>query len=314
MVKTPRNGFTLIELLVVIAIIAILVALLLPAVQQAREAARRSSCKNNLKQMALALHNYHDTHRVFPPGYVIQRNPGVTTDCADGNGTNCYGWGAMVLPFVEQAALYDQLKGETNNFAANRSWSCDGGMTARDVVRQVLTAFVCPSDAKGPISTTANASGNCAAKSNYIGVAGGNWGSACNNADGMFYGNSDTRMRDVTDGTSNTLMVGEREAKTNTARRDGIWIGTNGSKPSWDNSIGHGDALGGTGSSSATTRERTKINYQGTSANVAFSSLHKGGAQFALADGSIRFLSENIDQGTFRWLGQKDDGNVIGEF
>lgn len=167
----PRGGFTLIELLVVIAIIAILVALLLPAVQQAREAARRSSCKNNLKQLGVALHNYHDTHRVFPPGYVI--NSAFSTPCSGSNGRNGYGWGTMILPFVEEAALYDALKAETNDFAANRDWNCTGSQTAKDLVAQVIDTFVCPSDAKGPISNTANASGDCAAKSNYIGVSGG---------------------------------------------------------------------------------------------------------------------------------------------
>ena len=101
---TRRRGFTLIELLVVIAIIAILVALLLPAVQQAREAARRSSCKNNLKQIGLALHNYHDTHRVFPPGQIRGRNPSTGVECGNG-----FSWGAMLLPFLEESAVYDGL-------------------------------------------------------------------------------------------------------------------------------------------------------------------------------------------------------------
>lgn len=310
--RTRRLGFTLIELLVVIAIIAILVALLLPAVQQAREAARRSSCKNNLKQMGLALHNYHDTHSVFPPGYVI--SPTFSTPCSSANGANGYGWGTMILPFLEQSAMYDALKSETNDFAQNRPWSCDGGQTASDLVSQPIAAFVCPSDAKGPTSTTANASGNCAAKSNYIGISGSDTQDACNNSDGMFYGNSKIRMRDITDGTSNTLMVGEREAKSNTRRRDGIWVGTNGSKDNFFDSIGHGYAIAPTGSSDAGIRVRTKINYDGTSENVAYSSFHQGGAQFVLADGSVRFLSENMNEENFAWLGQRNDGQVLGEF
>lgn len=130
----------------------------------------------------------------------------------------------------------------------------------------------------------------------------------------MFYGNSKIRMRDITDGTSNTLMIGEREAKSNSARRDGIWVGTNGSKANYFDSIGHGYAIAPTGSSNSGNRARTRINYDGGSSNIAYSSFHKGGAQFVLADGSVRFLSENLNTGTFRWLGQRDDGRVLGEF
>ncbi len=141
-------GFTLIELLVVIAIIAILVALLLPAVQQAREAARRSSCKNNLKQLGLAVHNYHDTYRVLPPGYVTQEN---SVD-AGGNGPRSgWAWNAYILPFMEQGPLYDILQ-------PGRTLASDAAATGASAtaMKQPLESFRCPSDVAPVLNSNAN--------------------------------------------------------------------------------------------------------------------------------------------------------------
>ena len=135
-----RFGFTLIELLVVIAIIAILVALLLPAVQQAREAARRSSCKNNLKQLGLALHNYHDTHGVFPAGYYAGDHPSVADGEGDGRDAR-YGWGSMILPFLEQAPLYDKMQVGDRLLSQNVN-----DPTVLADMQTPISAFRCPSD------------------------------------------------------------------------------------------------------------------------------------------------------------------------
>ena len=138
--RVRKSGFTLIELLVVIAIIAVLIALLLPAVQQAREAARRSQCKNNLKQIGLALHNYHDTANKFPSGFVTRAWPspgtGATTELS------CWSWGAMILPYIDQAPMYNTLQVGTLSLAANLA---AGGAQATAATTP-LSGFMCPSE------------------------------------------------------------------------------------------------------------------------------------------------------------------------
>ena len=265
--KRPR-GFTLIELLVVIAIIAILIALLLPAVQQAREAARRTQCKNNLKQIGLALHNYHDVHRAFPMSFV------PTTGCVTGN-TNAnfaWGWSTSILPFIEQAPLFNSLN--MNGCRMPVPTTTFNGVT---YLQQPLTAYMCPSDSGGVLNTFWNGY----AKSNYPGSH-------------QMFRTVETRMiRDVTDGTSNTLFVGERALRYEPQgkRQTGaiIWGRTSGSdapvtfhgtwpinQPHPTNSLTNGSA-----NDPGCIRHNT-------------SSEHVGGAQFCLVDGSVRFISENI--------------------
>jgi len=192
----PR-GFTLIELLVVIAIIAILISLLLPAVQQAREAARRTQCKNNLKQLGLALHNYHDIHNVFPSGYTARGV--VSSDPAAVETGPGFAWGTMLLPMMDQGNLYESL-----------DFSLDAvdpaNLAAADYV---LEMFLCPTD-PAPRKFTLP-SGTELPASNYVGIFGyGNVSMAPGTGTGIFYRNSSTRFRDVTDGTSNTICIGER--------------------------------------------------------------------------------------------------------
>ncbi|WP_237228885.1 DUF1559 domain-containing protein [Rubinisphaera sp. JC750] len=313
-----RRGFTLIELLVVIAIIAILVALLLPAVQQAREAARRSSCKNNLKQLGLALHNYHDTHNVFPPGWVIPKCPGVS----DGDHRfirHNPSWGFYLLPQLEQSAIYDlqdfQMTGACS--AAPGQIGILDAPTAANRLRETLPAFSCPSDIKP--STGANSLGTAS----YVGVRGndsqGGQSSSFNRLNGLFWANSNCRMRDITDGTSNTLAIGEVSwnqyysySTGNQVKRGGWWAGMHEHKT---------DDLVAKSVNANFEFNGSSPNINGT--NDGFGSLHKGGAQFLLADGSVRFVSENIDSvnangtdpmGTFQRLGVRDDGLVVGEF
>ena len=195
--KPCRSGFTLIELLVVIAIIAILIGLLVPAVQKVREAAARTECANNLKQIGLALHNHHDAYKFFPPGYR------AGSPYVDGVGDTAPGWGwaALILPYIEQDTLFRQL-----NF--NQPVKQSTG------IQTLLAAYLCPSDmTNGSFTVTDGFGGKIcsAAPSSYAGCVGGDEsGTSDETGMGIFYRNSRTRIGDVTDGTSNTLLVGER--------------------------------------------------------------------------------------------------------
>jgi prepilin-type N-terminal cleavage/methylation domain-containing protein/prepilin-type processing-associated H-X9-DG protein len=208
------KGFTLIELLVVIAIIAVLIALLLPAVQQAREAARRIHCKNNLKQIGLALHNYHETHQVFPPAYLVQPNVDAVMGVPNGNGDNGPGWTMLMLllPQLEQANLY-------NSFNINLpSWHPANARAALTPV----AAYRCPSDVSSSgvynVVDGCGAGANTLARfsiSNYVANAGqievwGDAGDLSATANGPFYRNSRTRIAAVTDGLTNTVFLGEQ--------------------------------------------------------------------------------------------------------
>ena len=323
--KTNRRGFTLIELLVVIAIIAILIALLLPAVQQAREAARRSTCKNNLKQIGLAMHNYHDTHNIFPPGFIRQSSAGLgtyTSFCsvrADGtaaaNDYRGWAWSAYILPFIDQASLYNQLNPDGCTPPTSGSTSGSYNNNGLPLLRTPLPAYLCPSSPNEGRET--NNSFNDYAMSNYVG----------NHQ--LFEAGTVRRMRDIVDGTSNTILVGERHFLQRT-------------KPT-DPTLMAGRQVGAVAlvqdsnsTASVTGRGRWPINtpYVGDTGccdndstgetRYAFGSMHEGGAHFVLCDGSVRFLSENIQcnpSGTstggnyiYQNLLDYNDRNVIGEF
>lgn len=291
-----RSGFTLIELLVVIAIIAILIALLLPAVQQAREAARRSTCKNNVKQLGLALHNYHETHRCFPPGW-IQRSTAATCQ-PDDVGNGClpgWGWSTMLLPYIDQSNLYNALNVKSANLVS----------TPSDESKTRIALFRCPSDTGSDLNSDRGGH----ATSNYKGVYGSRGtGTSINTSphnaaagSGSFWSNSNVRIRDITDGTSNTMLIGEtaRGRIGSNTYNGGIWVGYY--------------ADGKTASAVWKMENHPGSLINGTLA-WAFSSQHVGGAHFLLADGGVRFLSENIDGTTYENLGKIRDGNVIGDF
>ncbi len=304
-----QRGFTLIELLVVIAIIAILIALLLPAVQQAREAARRSNCKNNLKQIGLALHNYHETFNIFPPGWI-----GTP---ATGQNANFLAWSTMILPYVDQAPLYNQISSSLfSNTTTATGWleiaDVATAVAATTQSQSIIPGYNCPSDPMGGrntdrISTTGMYSWG---KSNYPGVRNSEYlnGTAAATANGSFNNsNVKVRFRDMTDGTSNIIMVGERTTKDSVSpaitRAGAIWIGFQ----TDSNSI-----TGAASSASGTTATTNQFINQ-NSAN-AFSSPHVGGCHFLMGDGKVRFISENINGTTYSWLAGINDGNVIGEF
>ena len=323
--RKSYRGFTLIELLVVIAIIAILIALLLPAVQQAREAARRSQCKNNLKQLGLAMHNYHDTHNVFPPAYIRQGTSGLPSTysswCslrADGsavsNTSRGWAWSTFVLPFVDETAIYNNLTPDGCCPPASSSTSGSYNNNGLPLLRTVVSTFLCPSSPNEGRETN-NSFGDYSV-SNYV----------YNGR--MADGGTVRRMRDIVDGTSNTILAGERHFAIRT-------------KPS-DPTKMTGRAVGSVmfvqqeaSTASATGRGFWPINtpYIGDTGccgnddnltRYAFGSMHEGGCHFVLCDGSVRFISENIqDRPTggseggdylYQNLLDHDDRNVIGEF
>ena len=289
-----RSGFTLVELLVVIAIIGILVGLLLPAVQAAREAARRMQCSNNLKQLGLAMHNYHDTLKRFPPGVV--RPHDVPTAFRE-----AWGWGTLILPYIEQTPLYNSLGASQADYATRLALA---GATVVPLTKTRIGSFICPSDSgytePGSVHADRNyqtgvgfiASGQTGpylpGSSNYIGVS-GHLHNAIPNT-GIVGRGTGVRMSEITDGTSNTYMIGERD----TLRcRGGSWVGSR----QFSGGASLGDLLV-MGHSKPKLNLSTSIvawNVQFYGCGVGFSSLHTGGAQFVLADGSVRFVSDSID-------------------
>ena len=300
-----KRGFTLIELLVVIAIIAILIALLLPAVQQAREAARRSTCKNNLKQIGLAMHNYLDTHTVLPYGWAWDTGYGPLTRSRES-------WMQQILPYVDQAPLYNKYIQE--NFAYVH------GSSHRYTV---IPALVCPSNPGA--DSGRNFRGNygvCSGKTN------GSWVST--NGTGMFYRYSKTKTRDVTDGTSNTIMAGEGVVRPDGASASTPW-GEVGNY--WGGGCSHHGGAFNTEeppNSPVPDCNYTCANYNMPnfpcagynsgpvsctgSARTYARSFHVGGVHILLADGAVRFASENIDLGTWQALSTRAGQEIIGEF
>lgn len=300
--RRTRAAFTLIELLVVMAIIAILVALLLPAVQQAREAARRSQCKNNLKQLGLALYGYEVAHKIFPPGWIA-----VQDGAADPIGESGFGWGTLILPHLDQAALHARFDFRLPLDAAiHRGW-----------ISTVLPTFVCPSSGSQPIVFQTMDRRNTLldlATANYVGVFGtvnlkdcgqppGTWPVTLKGqclSDGPFFHNSDVRARDFRDGLSSTFLVGER----NGAELPGFYP----FYATWSGALpGIPDAAARTVGQSIHVVNRGNDPY-------GFSSPHAGGGQFLQADGSVRFVSENVQEGVFQALSTRAGGELVGDF
>ncbi|MEX1233274.1 MAG: DUF1559 domain-containing protein [Planctomycetaceae bacterium] len=278
--RRKARGFTLVELLTVTATVSVALSLALPAMQNARQDARGNQCKNNLKQFGLALHNYHDAFVVFPPGWVVK---GVEPTAGP-----AFAWQAQLLPFMDEAPLYNVL--DISNPPSLRS--------PRNYTKEIAT-FRCPADETGTVNRDRGGFGT----SNYV----GNYGvelipeeDDAEPASGYFFRNSSVRVRDVRDGMSNTIIVGERGAETGAA----IWsvVRTNAQAE---------DAV-------ASSNDEKKIN----TVEGSYSSQHDGGAYFVLGDGSVRFVSEKISSsketdppvGTFQKLAILDDGLDVGNF
>lgn len=327
--RAPRSslrGFTLVELLVVIAIIGILIALLLPAVQAAREAARRMSCSSNLKQMGLALHSYHDAHQQFPLG-AVHYPP------YNWGGVNSNQHGSFIvglLPFIEQQSLYDHC-----DFTTNTDHFSSLGPD-KFVHETWIAMLLCPSDEKkywggdplyhgSPASTQHQnraisnygasmgnqAFGPCPFGSNMFGTgaAGHGHNEDGSQISGLFSHTAwGASIDDISDGTSNTIAVGEIRPKCSWHARDGwmhinsLWFATT-CPINFPNCPGEPGFVDGNCNAP-----------HAWSCDMGFKSLHAGGAQFVLADGSVQFLSENIDYETYQMLGDRRDGRVIGAF
>ncbi len=353
-VHAVRRGFTLIELLVVIAIIAVLIALLLPAVQQAREAARRSQCRNNLKQIGLALQNYHSSLNVFPPAYVSKIVP-ISPATLNTSEVGMWAWGTLVLPYMDQAALYAKL-GPGKKLLENVAADVAGG--GRAALQTPLPAFRCASDT-GPVLNNFDntVAGNPMAGNQYsrfitngagkFPIATSNYVMCANAGDsttpaafagqygpalGLGSMNSSVRMGDIKDGTSNTFAVGERAWQFK------------------DLLAGAGVIYGHSASPLANIDQSTSYNVKSSGTNVlgitydglnwntnnrghagrAFSSPHTGGVFFVMCDGAVRFINENISQRkgtvsvapypadivthTLGRLACRNDGKPVGEF
>ena len=333
-----RRAFTLIELLVVIAIIAVLIALLLPAVQQARESARRTQCKNNLKQLGLALHNYHDTHNFFPPGNVASQVGGWGPS-----------WWIFILPYIDQAPVYSSLTFD----GVHPGWSCcgDAAGTANGAVmrRAKINAAICPSSPMEPLRDTG---GGPTTITQYHGINGATDGPGFTNPPGQMAlccgccgGQQATgilrgggmmgpmkpyKMSDATDGTTNVMIVGEAS--------DFIYNVAGGTKSVAVNGA-HGILMGSPNLNhparcpgcmferqfnTTTVRYPPNAPANNTSGwpgvgdnygiNNPLNSAHTGGVHILLLDGSVRFLGDNTDMLTVRGLATRADGARIGEF
>ncbi len=308
MFRNRNGGFTLVELLVVIAIIGILIALLLPAVQAAREAARRAQCVNNLKQLALACHNYENSFKCFPVSISYGKEGPRPT--ANPNGK---GWILSILPYIEQQPFFDQWK---TKGAFNGTFGDTGGIRrteCRDLIKQPLSELSCPSDPQSPMLSKEEFQfeGIEVATTNYKGVIGDtrmggsssmwqgtepdcHYTIGCN---GIFYRNNyqePVKIGHITDGTSNTLFIGEDVPRYN----------------------GHSAAYYANGDYASCHAppnffpDETTVTRLHWWNVMSFRSLHPGGINFAKVDGSVIFIAETIDQQQYRALSTKAGGEI----
>lgn len=289
-----HRAFTLIELLVVIAIIGVLVALLLPAVQQAREAARRVQCRNNLKQIGLALHNYQDTHRVFPFGYLKKDDP------TQGNSAG-FGWLAMTLPQLELAPLYQQFNWNVPLFDP---------LNAIPRMRQPR-AFLCPSDSISE-NNAVEMDTDRFAMGCYVACFGpGDMDADPDDRRGMFSRNSAMSVRDVTDGLSNTLAVGERaNGPFRLAGSHGVHTVY---ETTWSGAVRQFDDIADEHPHMVLFQTGHVVN-DPSSDDRDISAAHVGGAFFLLGDGAVRFLGDSLNYSVYQRLGTRAEGLPVGEF
>jgi prepilin-type N-terminal cleavage/methylation domain-containing protein/prepilin-type processing-associated H-X9-DG protein len=324
-----RKGFTLIELLVVIAIIAVLIALLLPAVQAAREAARRAQCVNNLKQMGLALHNYHDINNTFP-----NLRPG---DDPNKNDSNAFSTWVAVLPQIEQTTLFNawNFSLSFNDPSVDPAYAASCIPQAHATVAMTqISAFNCPSDLHQPYLNTMNSGRNdiphltqLAVSSYAVNAGTGGPPDCCADKTPPYpitdlkHGNNGFAdygrphgVQDFTDGTSNTIAVGETAYNN-----DGSWYGSqvgncsgfNSSFNVWTISLRHGSNFRGPKNPINTPPGRL-ISAGGTCGmNAAFGSRHSGGANFLLADGSVRFVKNSVSLSNYRAICTRNGGEVV---
>ena len=298
--RTQRGGFTLVELLVVIAIIGVLVSLLLPAVQAARESSRRIKCANNLKQLGLALTNYHDTYGVLPAGW---------------HRPKLWGWNTLLLPFLEQQSLHTQIQATPNGTGRGFDDLMTKFPATNTLLQTKLSVVRCPSDPAGPTVTYATGLPTTLfGRSNYAANFGTKMSNVPEVVDGPFYFNSGRRLGEITDGLSSTLFVGERRslaANGSGAGGDCVWAGG-------------GDELliasAPPGYMLVQAEVITPLNlplatwFPPPDRRTGFSSAHPGGGQFLLGDGSVVFLYDSITYSTYQQLGTINGGEVLGPY
>lgn len=312
--STNRRGFTLIELLVVIAIIAVLIALLLPAVPQAREAARRSQCKNNFKQVTLGLHNYHDNFLTFQPGLYNNINQWSTLQASER-----VGWLPGLLPYIDQAPLF-------NKWAAEYATGVNGlNFTGRTTV---IAGLTCPSD---PVAGKMSGFGNGFVGNLLLSGGARAWGaqntatdSAGGKPTGIFYTNSSVKLRDVTDGTSNTIISSEIKLVTDGGATPAGCSANNDTRGIMWNNVHMGTLIVTLRSPNSPVADvvgyscqdigQTPCTCNLSNGVVTPRSWHVGGVHAGLADGSVRFISSNVDTTVFQALGTVRGGEVIGKF
>ena len=304
-----RAGFTLIELLVVIAILSALIALLLPAVQQAREAARRTQCRNNLKQMGLALQNYHDTHRVLPMGYCAGM-PYVdgATDTSPG-----WSWASYILPQLDQGPLYNQF---------NWKQSALGAVA----IQQSVPVYLCPTDiTPGTPYHVPNKNGSTvvpAAATSYVAVCGSDAVSPEDKSgDGLLFRNSGVRLSDIIDGTSQTIAIGERSFGISR----GVWAAAVTTGTITPGSQNYASASSDKGPAATLVLVHSHLNNTREDDNDPglehYSSLHRGGSQVLFVDGSVRFIRDvptdsktggySVESKILQALGTRAGGEVV---
>ena len=310
-----RRGFTLIELLVVIAIIAVLIALLLPAVQQAREAARRTQCKNNLKQLGLVLHNYEGTFTVFPPSSISPFGKGVWnypgTGPADPN-IRLHSFASLILPYLDQSSIYNGL-----NYSISALDPSNLQFASKS-----LPAYVCPSFSGQRYSNDAHYTGAPLSSTNYairnyaalgaktvVGLSG------ATPAEGILYPQSKNGFRDITDGSSNTAMLVETREQGASVWIDGTSAALAGR---WFNPTSINPPYGGNTNAINYTPYfiSTPLYGFGNTIDQTWgpSSQHVGGAHHLMADGAVRFISQNLDVNTYDALITRGGGEVVGDF
>ena len=313
--RRSLRGFTLVELLVVIAIIGILIGLLLPAVQSAREAARRMQCSNQLRQLGLALHNYHTAHGVFPPGGITKR---PRTECLLKGSESTEGgapWTVMILPYLEGTAQYEQY--DFSEPFSSMHWTSTPN---HDVQFRPNAQFQCPSDPT---------SGGDSCATNYFGCQGGGTTPLCVASsapmrpffhNGIFHNNSEVKIAQVRDGTSNVFLIGETKycPMPNSS-------GSGTAYASWDSALrvypegsyafpqGLCATMEAINSADWSLYNPSEF-FSGNVAASTFGSYHQGGCNFCMADGSVHFVTETIDINLYRSLGIRNDGLPLGGF